>query len=247
VGRVAEWFKAHAWKVCVRQKRTVGSNPTPSVSVAADEIVRLEHVLLTEHLESSLKGCHVRADGHSRRVNRDALPIDSLRVDADPVIANHGPLLLSLERGDDAVRGLQRHVAVDAPPRECVALLRKETAALLLMAREAFLRELGHVALLAMDVVACDARHLRRAEALASGQKRHLIAVDVHRDVGPGWRQIQIVVEALPGDVEKRRHLGLAETGVALPARFHFSFAALAGLDRLHQVADAGREGPNGI
>ena len=30
-GRVAEWFKAHAWKVCVRQKRTVGSNPTPSV------------------------------------------------------------------------------------------------------------------------------------------------------------------------------------------------------------------------
>jgi hypothetical protein len=31
LGRVAEWFKAHAWKVCVRQKRTVGSNPTPSV------------------------------------------------------------------------------------------------------------------------------------------------------------------------------------------------------------------------
>ena len=32
-GRVAEWFKAHAWKVCVRRKRTVGSNPTPSVEV----------------------------------------------------------------------------------------------------------------------------------------------------------------------------------------------------------------------
>src|SRR6266536_1802151 len=31
-GWVAEWFKAHAWKVCVRQKRTVGSNPTPSAS-----------------------------------------------------------------------------------------------------------------------------------------------------------------------------------------------------------------------
>ncbi len=30
-GWVAEWFKAHAWKVCVRQNRTVGSNPTPSV------------------------------------------------------------------------------------------------------------------------------------------------------------------------------------------------------------------------
>jgi hypothetical protein len=33
-GWVAEWFKAHAWKVCVRQKRTVGSNPTPSVDAA---------------------------------------------------------------------------------------------------------------------------------------------------------------------------------------------------------------------
>ena len=29
-GEVAEWSKAHAWKVCVRQKRTVGSNPTLS-------------------------------------------------------------------------------------------------------------------------------------------------------------------------------------------------------------------------
>lgn len=26
-GEVAEWFKAHAWKVCVRQKRIGGSNP----------------------------------------------------------------------------------------------------------------------------------------------------------------------------------------------------------------------------
>ena len=33
-GRVAEWFKAHAWKVCLRQKRNVGSNPTPSVREA---------------------------------------------------------------------------------------------------------------------------------------------------------------------------------------------------------------------
>ena len=30
-GWVAEWFKAQAWKACVRQNRTVGSNPTPSV------------------------------------------------------------------------------------------------------------------------------------------------------------------------------------------------------------------------
>src|SRR5512146_2438494 len=30
-GWVAEWFKAHAWKVCLGQKPNVGSNPTPSV------------------------------------------------------------------------------------------------------------------------------------------------------------------------------------------------------------------------
>lgn len=34
-GWVAEWFKAHAWKVCLRQNRNVGSNPTPSVSLKA--------------------------------------------------------------------------------------------------------------------------------------------------------------------------------------------------------------------
>jgi hypothetical protein len=33
-GWVAEWFKAHAWKACLRQKRNVGSNPTPSVAPA---------------------------------------------------------------------------------------------------------------------------------------------------------------------------------------------------------------------
>jgi hypothetical protein len=27
-GEVAEWSKAHAWKVCIPQKGIVGSNPT---------------------------------------------------------------------------------------------------------------------------------------------------------------------------------------------------------------------------
>ncbi len=26
-GEMAEWSKAHAWKVCIRQKRIKGSNP----------------------------------------------------------------------------------------------------------------------------------------------------------------------------------------------------------------------------
>ena len=29
---MAEWSKAHAWKVCIRQKRIVGSNPTCSAT-----------------------------------------------------------------------------------------------------------------------------------------------------------------------------------------------------------------------
>ena len=32
IGEVSEWFKEHAWKVCVRQKRTEGSNPSLSAS-----------------------------------------------------------------------------------------------------------------------------------------------------------------------------------------------------------------------
>ena len=32
-GWVAEWLKAHAWKVCLGQKPNVGSNPTPSVDL----------------------------------------------------------------------------------------------------------------------------------------------------------------------------------------------------------------------
>src|SRR5579871_1723793 len=32
-GGVAERSKAHAWKVCIRQKRIVGSNPTPSATL----------------------------------------------------------------------------------------------------------------------------------------------------------------------------------------------------------------------
>ena len=29
-GWMAEWLKAHAWKVCLGLKPNVGSNPTPS-------------------------------------------------------------------------------------------------------------------------------------------------------------------------------------------------------------------------
>jgi hypothetical protein len=31
-GEVSEWSKEHAWKVCIRQKRIEGSNPSLSAS-----------------------------------------------------------------------------------------------------------------------------------------------------------------------------------------------------------------------
>jgi hypothetical protein len=33
-GEMSEWFKEHAWKVCIRQKRIRGSNPRLSASPA---------------------------------------------------------------------------------------------------------------------------------------------------------------------------------------------------------------------
>ncbi len=32
-GEMAEWSKAHAWKVCIRQKRIMGSNPILSAII----------------------------------------------------------------------------------------------------------------------------------------------------------------------------------------------------------------------
>ncbi len=37
LGEVAEWSKAHAWKVCKRQKRFQGSNPCLSARNAANQ------------------------------------------------------------------------------------------------------------------------------------------------------------------------------------------------------------------
>ena len=37
-GEMSEWSKEHAWKVCVLQKGTVGSNPTLSADNKAIEL-----------------------------------------------------------------------------------------------------------------------------------------------------------------------------------------------------------------
>ena len=33
IGEMSEWFKEHAWKVCVLQKGTAGSNPALSAEL----------------------------------------------------------------------------------------------------------------------------------------------------------------------------------------------------------------------
>src|SRR5215216_5256707 len=111
----------------------------------------------------------VRIPRPASRVPRPASRVSAvlrLRIDADPVVPDVRPRLLSQEVEDDEVGRLERHVAVDAAPGQCrVAALGKETAALHLVAGETAPGELGHVALRAVDVVAGEAGHLRRAVA----------------------------------------------------------------------------------
>ena len=44
LGEMSEWFKEHAWKVCVLQKGTAGSNP----ALSADERKQLINTTLTK-------------------------------------------------------------------------------------------------------------------------------------------------------------------------------------------------------
>lgn len=45
---MAEWSKAHAWKVCVPQKGTEGSNPSLSAqTILADNFFRFKSICST--------------------------------------------------------------------------------------------------------------------------------------------------------------------------------------------------------
>lgn len=44
LGEMSEWFKEHAWKVCVLQKGTAGSNP----ALSAEERKQLINTTLTK-------------------------------------------------------------------------------------------------------------------------------------------------------------------------------------------------------
>src|SRR6478609_2459818 len=74
-------------------------------------------------------------------------PDGAIGPDLDPVRAHERPLLFPLQPGDDEVGFLERHVAIDAAPLECVAFLGEELAALLLMAGKAPIRQLLRIAL----------------------------------------------------------------------------------------------------
>jgi hypothetical protein len=54
---VSEWLKEHAWKACVRLKRTVGSNPTSSVMFEEQDFkgAIASTILFANELEELLK------------------------------------------------------------------------------------------------------------------------------------------------------------------------------------------------
>lgn len=51
---MSEWFKEHAWKACVRQKCTEGSNPSLSANKGANQGVTGFIPLFTKKIVDSL-------------------------------------------------------------------------------------------------------------------------------------------------------------------------------------------------
>ena len=97
------------------------------------------------------------------------------------------------------------HVTIDAPARQLLTMRGKETTTLHGVARQPSPREWHDIALLAVDIVASGAGHLRGAEALAPFQQRYLVAM--HVDL-PGFRSrppVSPPLEGLPRHVGERR------------------------------------------
>src|SRR5256714_13856786 len=87
------------------------------------------------------------------------------------------------------------------------------------MAGETPPRKLDQVPLLTVNVMACEATHLRGTVASAAFQQCHLVAMNVHRRDGCLRRGIQIVAESLPGGGLERWGSRLAEPTLAPRAR----------------------------
>src|SRR2546426_2771270 len=66
--------------------------------------------------------------------------------------------------GDQRGRRQRRHVTIDAPAHQLPTMRGKETTTLHGVARQASPRECHDIALLAVDIVACGAGHLRSEE-----------------------------------------------------------------------------------
>ncbi len=62
IREVAEWSKAHAWKVCIRQKRIEGSNPFLSANTFVREKIcpsLLEQIFERANVAAIAAGCNV--------------------------------------------------------------------------------------------------------------------------------------------------------------------------------------------
>jgi hypothetical protein len=88
---------------------------------------------------------------------------------------------------------------------------------------QAPLGKLGHAVLRDMNVVAGEARHIRRAEATALLQHPHLVSMNVRRSSGVGRRKIDVLIEGLAGTVGKRPLKRSARSGMTPGTQIHLA------------------------
>ena len=91
------------------------------------------------------------------------------------------------------------------------------------MTTQAPLGKLGQVVLRDMNIVAGEARHIRRAEATALLQHPYLVAMNVGRGVSVGRRKIDVLIEGLVGTVGKRPLKRSARSGMTPGTQIHLA------------------------
>src|SRR6059036_960758 len=107
--------------------------------------------------------------------------------------------------GDQRGRRQRRHVTIDAPAHQLLTMRGKETTTLHGVARKASPRECRDIALLAVDIVARGAGHLRGAEAPAPLQQGYLVSVHVDLPRVRSRPQVMPPLEGLPRHMGERR------------------------------------------
>ena len=151
-------------------------------------------------------------------IRRCQRSISRRRIHLDPVIPHPRLDLLSIYVRDDQVRFLHRHVAINAVVANPRAQLRKLPAVAVFVARQAFVRISRRRSFGRVHFMARRAAHLRILVAAAPLRQRHLVAVNIHRGVGIGTLQPNVVLQRLSRNVRECRLNRLPDSSVALRA-----------------------------